>query len=415
MSKIQTIWIIDPYSTLPEEGARLGRYHQLAETLVNKGYNVVLFISNFSHTEKKYNLNSSTPIFINGIEYRIVKSTKYSSHISISRIIYERNFIKNLISSIQNNIKPELIVIRDPAIFISSILTKFIKKHKIKYLVDIIDLWPELFELVLPKKIQKYSKYIFSFFYFKRKKLFEGASAYSAVSPDYLKIATDINNKLPSEVIYWGCDFQKIQSIIRNKSTCGLEKFALRKDKGEFWLIYSGTLGDNYDIKSIFFAAELLTSYSNIKFIIAGSGPLTPWIHDFIRIKKPSNVVFIGQVKSLDLFNLFGFCDIGLTTYANKSTVSMPIKCYDYFASGLPIINSLNRNLGKVVIEKNLGYNYIPEDVESLKNTILDAYFHKEELYLKRMNVLDIGLLFDQTKQYQLFGQLVDKVLCKLI
>ncbi len=410
MSKQRKIWIIDPYSELPQEGLRMGRYHQMAEILIRNGYSVKFFISNVSHQTKKKENSYNTNIWKNGVDYQIIKSITYSSHISLKRIFYEKIFIKNVIISFKEEERPDLIIIRDPAIFISSVLIKFIKKNKIKYLVDIIDIWPELFEMVLPKYLQRFSKYIFSYFYYKRKKLLKGASAYSAVSPDYLKIATNINNKIPSQIIYWGCDFKNIQSIIKNKSKLGLKKFSLCKENNDFWLIYSGTLGDNYDIKTIFKVAESFTTYYNIKFIVAGSGPLTSWIYTYINLNKPKNIVFLGQIKYEDLFNLYGFCDIGLTTYANKSTVSMPIKCYDYFAAGLPIINSLNRNLGKIIIEKNLGYNFIPENVESLKVAILDAFLNKDKLNLKRKNALDIGQTFDQSKQYDLFGQLVDKV-----
>ena len=396
---------------LPEEGMRLGRYHQMAEVLVKTGYNVTLFISNFSHRTKKKALRFNSSTFVNGIEYKMIKSSTYDSHISLDRIFYEKKFIKNLIASIKDESKPDLIVIRDPAIFISNTLISFVKKNEIKYIVDIIDLWPELFEMVLPKYLQKYSKLIFSSFYKRRTKLLAGASAYTAVAPDYLKIATDINSMKLSQVIFWGCDYQKIKSLSSKKGVEILNKFSLKKEKGDFWLIYSGTLGDNYDIKSIFYVGEQLSSYCNVKFIIAGSGPLSSWIQNFIRQKKPTNIFFIGEIKSDELFALFGFCDIGLTTYTKKSTVSMPIKCYDYFASGLPVINCLGRNLGKIVSEHNLGYNYLAEDISSMKEVILKSYLDKIGYLDKKNNVLKIASQFEQSTQYQLLGDLVNKTL----
>jgi hypothetical protein len=49
----KNIWIIDPYSEIPKEGWRHGRYYLIAKALSDNGYDVQLFISNFSHKDKK--------------------------------------------------------------------------------------------------------------------------------------------------------------------------------------------------------------------------------------------------------------------------------------------------------------------------------------------------------------------------
>lgn len=407
---MHNICIIDPYSDLPIENVRLGRYHQIANQLVQKGFHVKIYISNISHRDKKKsNLIGANNIF-NGIQYVVIESLKYKSHISIYRILYEKIFIRKVIKDLESNITPDLIILRDPAIFISKSILHYINLHKVKYIVDIIDLWPELFELALPKFLSKYSNFIFSYFYQKRKKLLIGASGFSAVSPDYLNIASILKPNLPAEVIYWGCDMKLTRDIIDNQHGEFLLELNLKKENNDFWVIYSGTLGNGYDIKTIFKAAESLRKNHNIKFLIAGSGPLEEWIKNYIHNIRPTNMIYLEFLPTNKLISLFKYCDIGLTTYIKKSTVSMPIKAYDYFASGLPIINSLNRNLGKIVIEKNLGFNYKPEDADSLKIAILDAYLNRDKLNLKKINTLNIAHTFDQTKQYKVFGQLVENI-----
>ena len=49
---MKNIWIIDPYSEIPEKGWRDGRYYLISKALSENGYNVSLFISNFSHKKK---------------------------------------------------------------------------------------------------------------------------------------------------------------------------------------------------------------------------------------------------------------------------------------------------------------------------------------------------------------------------
>ena len=88
----------------------------------------------------------------------------------------------------------------------------------------------------------------------------------------------------------------------------------------------------------------------------------------------------------------------------------MPIKCYDYWAAGLPIINSLERNLGTLIKEFNIGYNYISENPNSLVKNILTAYNNKSEYLQKKSNVLSFAVTLDQDLQYTKFSKFVKKL-----
>ena len=397
---MRNICIIDPYSDLPIENLRLGRYHQIADQLVQRGFHVKFYISNISPRDKKKSNFIGTNKFYNGIEYVVIESLKYKSHISIARFLYEKIFIRNVIKDLESNITPDLIILRDPAIFISKSILHYINLHKVRYIVDIIDLWPELFELALPKFLTTYSNFIFSYFYRLRYKLLIGASAFTAVSPDYLNIATVLKPSVPAEVIYWGCDMKVTREINDNQRGEILTELSLNKKDNDFWVIYSGTLGNGYDIKTIFKSAELLKNNLNIKFLIAGSGPLEVWVNNYMIKNKPENIFYLGLLPTTKLIALFKYCNIGLTSYIKKSTVSMPIKAYDYFASGLPIVNSLGRNLGQIVETESLGYNYNSEDPKSLQEAILTAN-NDINFNFKIHNVKNISLKYEQINQYK--------------
>jgi glycosyltransferase involved in cell wall biosynthesis len=403
----KTVWIIDPYTDLPTRGNRFGRYHLIAENLASFNLDVKVFISNFSHQTKSKQIINQEESVDYSFTYCVVESVRYDNHISLNRIKYERIFIENMLIEARKLNKPDIIIIRDPALFISKKLLKYIRTHNINYIVDIIDLWPEIFEIVLPRMLKNLSKYIFSYFYNARKNLISGSVGYTAVAPDYLAAIKGLTSTIPSEVIYWGCDYKRINYIVNNTEKSFLSSMDLHKENDDFWIIYSGTLGNNYDIKSILLAAEKLKSYCKIKFILAGSGPLSSFVEETLLSSDLQNVIYLGQVRSDDLFSLFKFCNIGLCTYVQKSTVSMPIKCYDYWAAGLPIINSLKRNLGKLIKEFDIGYNYIPENPYSLVETILMAYNNQKDYLCKKNNVIKFAISLDQDLQYTKFSKFV--------
>ena len=72
-----------------------------------------------------------------------------------------------------NHDEPDVIIIGDPSLFFSKYVTRYLKNRSSKLIVDIIDLWPELFKVTLPKYISKYHNYIFYLLYQRRKKLID--------------------------------------------------------------------------------------------------------------------------------------------------------------------------------------------------------------------------------------------------
>ncbi len=86
----------------------------------------------------------------------------------------------------------------------------------------------------------------------------------------------------------------------------------------------------------------------------------------------------------------------------------MPIKCYDYFAAGLPLINSLGRNLQHLVTTKKLGYQYKAADVDSLQKAVTSLL--KEDLHQMKIRCKEIGNEFNNTVQYGKYVELVKNV-----
>ena len=79
---------------------------------------------------------------------------------------------------------------------------------------------------------------------------------------------------------------------------------------------------------------------------------------------------------------------------------SMPIKAFDYFAAGLPLINSLGMDLGNLINDFSLGLNYKAGDADDLFQKII--YFNNNRDLIKKMrqNCLNISNRFDTSKIY---------------
>lgn len=407
------IWIINPYGTLPDEGWRTYRSTMIAHALEKRGHTIHQFISNFEHRSKTFR-SKEYKVFTISENYiiHIIPSKPYVKHISLDRVNYERSFGENLIPIAKDLEKPDVVILAEPAICYFDILLNWIKiELKAKLIIDVIDIWPELFHLIMPKQLDFVAKSLLYPLYWWRKKLYLKADGLIAVSKNYLDIGMSIKEfKEPlRDIVYWSIPEKKIQidlTAVNDK----IKKLVLTKKEKEVWCIYAGTLGENYDIHSIITVGNLLKekySADKFKLIIAGDGPLYEYCS-----KKADNITtfFLGRLDSINLEFLLKSCDIALSTYKGLSTVSMPIKAFDYLAFGLPLINSLKRDLGYFVKTNHVGINYEAESSCDLFLAICNLVDDTEKRLKMSKNAFDLSLKFSESKQYANFVKVVENV-----
>jgi glycosyltransferase involved in cell wall biosynthesis len=411
------IWLINAYGNLPTEGWSEYRTTLMANALSEAGHEVVWWVSNFEHRSKKYRSESWKDIRINdNFTIKIVPSTSYIKHISFARIKYERIFCHNLYNKIlEIDERPDFVIVGEPALFTSDIISKLIKKLNTRLIIDIIDLWPELFKIFLPNYLKRYERLIFWPFYHRRNLFLKKADAIIAVSNDYLELGKKYSNANFYDTIYWGLNSKRIENLFlkENIDSVFSEHLIPIKKVNDFFVIYAGTLGENYDIFSILQAALnlQLKDIRHIKIIIAGDGPLKNTIINFIHENNLKNLFFIGRINNDTLHCLFSECDLSLCTYVSNSTVSMPIKFYDYISAGLPILCSLKREIGSLILKYKIGLVYISEDAVDLEKKMYELSINRPLIKEMKNNANNLAFKFSYKNQYQKIVDLINKMI----
>lgn len=396
------VWIINPYGNIPGEGWRTYRTTFIADAFAAQGHQVTSWVSNIQHRSKEKRAEGWTTVHVNpNYQINIVPSVPYQKHISLARVRYERTYAKNLRDRVLEQgaaAFPDLIILGEPALFISDLILDLVKRLKCKLMVDVIDLWPELFGILVPKAFN----FIFFPFYQRRKRLFKKADALIAVAEDYLAIARRANARVPHAVVYWGVELAELKGVLAPSFSSVLLRL-LHKAPGDIWVIYAGTLGPNYDIKTIVACGHLLAERApHIKLIVAGDGPLKH------LLKSP--LLYVGSLSSADVSLLYTQCDLALSSYVSGSTVSMPIKAYDYLASGLPLVNSLGRDLGQFVLQEQVGLPYVAEDAESMCAAVLTLASDVKLREQMRQNALALADRFDAKVQYKKVVEVAEEI-----
>ena len=411
--KSLNVWIVNPYGTLPSEGWKEYRSAMLANVLAKNGHNVTWWISDFVHRSKEYRPSGeiNDPLLPNNVKVISVHTRKYLKNISLQRIMYEKKFGINFEKLAQNEVPPDLIVIGDPSLFYMDNVLRYRSKSNCRLIVDVIDLWPELFNVIFPLRLRAITDYFWTALYRKRRKLIERSDGIVAVSNDYLKTALKkVNKDIRGLVVYWGYVKEKKIIKINEGLASKLEDFSKIHHN---ILVYAGSLGDAYDMDIIINAIKKASNdKADFGFLIAGDGPRK---EDFIKLEDSysSHFRFLGAVHPSDLELIYEYSDIGLITYVEGSTVAMPIKLFDYLNAGLAILNSLDRDIGEIVELQNIGRNYRAGNVDDFFIKIKSIFSDADGLQLLKCNSFELSRKYNSDVQYLNFTKFIESVCLK--
>jgi glycosyltransferase involved in cell wall biosynthesis len=406
------IWIVNPYGTLPSEGWRHYRSYMLAKALEKRGHTITWWMSNFEHRTKSFrSALGGYQLLVDGVSVILVDSPSYSRNISLGRLLYEKKFGEKFYELAKSQTRPDLIVIAEPSIFYCKQVVKFVEDKRIKLVVDVLDLWPELFAILLPPFLRRFHRIFFFPLYYRRKKLLEAADGIVTVTADYMvKISKTLNSTPKQQLVsYLGVDVAQFDNDARNGDLPELLTAFSNKFSG-LTAVYAGTLGDAYDMETLIESIELCISRKlNVRFIIAGSGPKVALIEQ-VALKYPLQICYLGTVNANILPKVYQFADVGLCTYSKGSTVSMPVKLYDYLAAGLVVVNSLDGEIRELVVRKNIGLNYAAGDPDSLFQQ-LAKLLEKPGLVAEiKLSANRMSSNFDSAAQHRRFAEFIEQL-----
>jgi glycosyltransferase involved in cell wall biosynthesis len=403
------VYLSNPYGTIPGEDWREYRFFLLAKALAAEGHQVVWFTSTFSHHFKKQRFNESKIININNnFKIHLVKSRGYKNNFSFGRILKDLTYGLRLMTTLKKEYaRPDLFFIADSPILFYYPSYWYCKNYKIPYVVDQMDLWPELIVNSFPNFVRPFVNLICTPIYIIRKRVFAHCTGFISLAKKYLDVPKGISkniSEIPNAVIYNGINVDEFRSNMTNINKSTDLKVGC-KDKDEIWFIFAGTLGPSYDLKTILQGFANLNN-KNCKLIIAGDGSEKGYVETFIDNNKLDNVNYLGKISKEALPYLYSKCDVGLNCYGAYSNVEMSDKFYDYTAAGLAILNSLEGEVYKLVIDNRIGFNYKASCLNSFQNS-LNEIIKNKNLQEFKDNSYKLGAFFDQKEQLNKFKRFV--------
>lgn len=406
------IWLLNPYGPIPGEGWRDYRFTVLGKALAERGHMVTWWTGNFSHHFKRFRSQGWQDINVSpGFTIRLVPTVGYSRNISLGRLRFEATFAWNCYHEATHMQAPNCIAGTDPSQIIGFMSVRLAQKLRVPLILDVFDLWPELFALALPRAMRSFSSFLFLPLFILRKYNLRHAASITSLSCTYLHIAMKQAPNVDPKMcltVFNGIDVSCFRTLA-NAEIDVIVGYGAEKKLNEIWAVYAGSLGNNYDIQTLLHAIlDLEQRGCPFRFWIAGDGPLRESITRFIEAHQLDRVRYMGKLMPSELAHLYGMCDIGICPYAPDSNVAMPDKAYDYMAAGLPIVNSLRGELESLLRDRQMGIQYEAGNSQSLADALETLAADKDRRSMMARNSYDAAMDFDQHVQYQKFVGLVE-------
>jgi len=409
------IWLINPYGPIPGEGWREYRFTMIGKVLAENGHQVTWWTANFSHHFKRFRSVGWIDLTVSpNFRIRIVPTLGYQKHIGLSRIRFEILYAWKMYHRAKRESPPDCIIAADPPQTTGFLAVRLSKRFRVPVVLDVLDLWPEIFVLAFPRLLKPLVPIICYPIYILRRYNLRRADAVTSSCDTNLEVVKkEAHHLQKASTIFIGIDVIAFRALIReigNLSPAIMQKTGI-KDSGEVWAVYAGTLGNNYDIHTLLQVADhLKRRKSRIRILIAGEGPLRKLVTDFIETQRLTNLVYLGKLGPEELIQLYQLCDIGLCTYGPDSTVGMPVKAYDFMAAGLPIVNSLRGELEKFLRENQIGIQYVAGDANSLATAIEELASDPDKRRAMAENSYKAAMMFDKKTQYPKFIDVLQQV-----
>ncbi len=356
----KTVWILNHYAGNMFVVAG-GRHYCMAKYLKEKGYNPVVFCSNYDHFTRK-NCVSSEELWvkkqepITQVPYVFVKTRAYSNN-GIQRVLNMMDFYFGVLRSAkkyaEENGVPDIIYASSvhPLTLVAGI--KLAKYFKVKCISEVRDLWPE--SIVAYSSKWTRTNPIMRLLYAGEKWIYKKSDAIImtwAGGYDYIK-DQGWQNSIPESKVFHISNGVDLEPYLKNICDNPYRDDDLENpDYKNF--IYTGSIRKVNNLAILVSAASLLKRNGNSKarILVFGDGD------ELERLKKEAehldNIAFKGRVAKNYIPSILsqGYASIlhNSSTELDKYGQSQN-KFVEYLAAGRPIL--MTYSVGHSVIKKN--------------------------------------------------------------
>jgi glycosyltransferase involved in cell wall biosynthesis len=385
------VWIVQTAEPLQidEDGFRPMRAMNLSEALVDAGHEVTILSSDFNHYTKKHRFGKNVDVEVSkSVAIKLFTSKGYTGHKGVSRFLDHVQMALNLRRILKDIETPDVAFLGFPPIETTWIVSRWLKKHRVPYVVDIKDEWPDIILREVPRWLKSVFKILLFPYFYMTRKAFANADCICSVTEDFLDWSLSAGKRERNQLDFVLPTTSR-DLIFTEKENKESEKFwdlLGVYDDGKNRAYFVGTINHVYNFEPVIYAAM----NSDIQFVIAGNGPQLGELVE--KYSNCRNLVFPGWITASQSLTLSRRSKIALAPFAERSDFDMNItnKFYDALRLGKPMMTSTKGVAGKMLLSRDTGRVYHVEDSTSLLVQLNELLSKPEVLHRVSANARDL-------------------------
>ena len=327
------------------------RTRAVETALTAAGYDVTYITSDFSHYTKQY--------------YRVelphcvqIPTRPYTKNISPQRLLSHLEFSRDAMAEVAR-LKPDLMYVEVPPNSLCRAAARYKRNHPgVKLIFDIFDLWPESFPDFRAKRLLGLPFRLWA--QFRDKGLPEADLVFTECELFRQKLRRFLKD-VPSQTLY----------LCRETATVQTPK--LLPQQQALHLCYLGSINNIIDISAISELIGHIQPKRDVALHIIGDGESRDTFIEAVRATG-AQVEFHGKVYDPAAKQaIFDRCSFGLNIMKPSVCVGLTMKSVDYFAGGLPILNTIPADTWDFVAQRQMGFNIDRENLAEAARQIAET------------------------------------------
>lgn len=327
-------------------GSGNNRFLYLAELLA-KEHTVELVTSDFEHGTKLHRSGAAEFPF----QVTLLHESGYPKNICLRRFASHYGWGRRVAAYLKTRRKPDAVYCAVPSLSAPAAAADYCRRNGVPFLVDVQDLWPEAFRMVL--NVPVLSSLAFAPFRVLADRSYRQADGIAAVSESYCRRALRVNRKCgEAHPVFLGTELAAFDAHAAAHPVAD-------KPEGELWLGYCGTLAASYDLGLVVDALALLKErgVTPPKLLVMGDGARRQAFEAHAE-RAGVDALFTGMLPYGEMCGRLSACDMVVNPIVGRSAASIINKHGDYAASGLPVINTQESAEYRALVEEyRMGIN----------------------------------------------------------
>ena len=382
------IWIVNISEPLPlGKGVqdRLFRAGYFANFLAENGHDVVWWTSSFEHFRKEHIVSEYTSIHHKpNFEIKLLHGCGYKKNISLSRLRDHKQVAAQFVEeSRKEELIPDIIVSSVPTIELSLASVQYGQQNKIPVVLDMRDMWPDIFVDLAPKSFRPLVKLLLKDYFRQMTLACQNAATIIGITEPFVKWGLSYAGRTLGELDRWfplGYSATLPSEEDRIKAGKFWDELGVTEGSSSFIVSYVGSINNTDHLDNIIHAANYLSldSLRKFKFVICGVG------EQLERFKKMTSgradVLFPGWMSKPQIYVLLQRCKVGIDPLISRidflSTINN--KAIEYLSAGLTVITYPNKGfLAEFLKKEKCGISCEENDFTILVDTLKTLYDDK--------------------------------------